>query len=195
MLVASLPGCRGDKVQLVSGPGSDRQEWRQPLSPDEFCRPADALLYAIEAPVGYAQARQKPLDSFALNAKLRWDDSVRPLIRFFRDLCDEHNQARVTAQAFAEREGVLLETARWVAEEREAFEHALAAYAAAERARGNGNPGGGDPATAADRIMSARKAAEAAIERVAARVQALAPGRARETQVGTVPAEPRGSVP
>jgi hypothetical protein len=192
-------GCHKGQIRMQVAPGSWRHEWRDPLVPEDFQCPASDLLYLVEPPVGFAPARQRPLEGFLPNARLRWNDSVKPLCRYFDLLCREHNQAALTVQGFVERRDALLVAAADVSRERQSFEEMLGAFRASETHLAQARAVQGE----ADRdqiervqaeIEVVRDTADRMIRRVAERVRGLEPAPNEPAATAADlnrPAEPR----
>jgi hypothetical protein len=112
-------------VRLRAAPDTDRFEWRNVLSVEDFSAPCRDLLYMVAAPVGYSMARKQPLQGLAVNAKARWDTAVAPLCSHFEQLCIRHNRGDVTLQEFGERTAKLQALLRALTVQRRQLDAAL----------------------------------------------------------------------
>lgn len=111
-LIFAVTGCHRQSVDVRVSPDADRYERRTPISPEQFRAPCEELIFAVDAPVGYAMARRRPLRGYAVHARLRWNSALRPLLDHFDSLSAQHNRAEVTVQEFDEREAELLAVAQ-----------------------------------------------------------------------------------
>jgi hypothetical protein len=100
-------GCHREQVRLRTAAGSDRYVWRQLIETGRLQESCRGLLYTIEPPLGYAQARTGQPQSFVFNARLRWNAAVRPLCAELAELARRHNQARVSLAEFEQIRGSL----------------------------------------------------------------------------------------
>ncbi|MFO8006970.1 MAG: hypothetical protein R6V05_04455 [Candidatus Brocadiia bacterium] len=93
-------GCHREQVRLRASAGSNRYVWRHLIETGRLQESCRELLYTIEPPLGYAQARTGQPQSFVFNARLRWNAAVRPLCAELVELARLHNQARVSLAEF-----------------------------------------------------------------------------------------------
>jgi hypothetical protein len=166
-------GCHQGLVRLRTSPYGDQYQWRKPIAAAEFRKPCVQLLYDVQPPVGYAAAIQNPLEGMVLNARLRWDDAVRPLLHQFDLLCEDHNAARLTVQEFAVRRDGLLDAVRQLAHERDELDEDLAAYHSAEAASQRRPGPDEDPTSESSSARAAMKAAQEKADAVIARAARL----------------------
>jgi len=176
LTLALAAGCRRDQVRLQVGRTGEGFEWRDPISASEFRRPAEALLYDVRPPVGYATARQQSGERFVMDARLRWNDLILPLCASYDRLGRAHNDARLTVCDFQEQEAALAGMSRSLAVDRDDLDKGLEAFLSAQDAlaqiRVEGAPD--TRIQAAQRnVAAARQRVAAVIERTAHRLEAF----------------------
>ena len=125
-------GCHAGEVRLHVSPESSRHQWRKLLAAEEFSAPVRNLFYAVEPPVGYAQARLHPLEGYALSARMSWNAVVRSLLDRFDELRVQHNEARITVQEFDQRHDDLLAITSELTAKKAKLDAALEEYSAAK---------------------------------------------------------------
>jgi len=131
-LALLFAGCHGGEVRLRTSPDSSRHEWRRLLSAEQFSAPVRKLFYAVEPPLGYAEARLRPLEGRALSARMRWNAVIRSLLDRFDELRAQHNEAKITVSEFDQRRDVLLVISRDLTTKKVLLEAALEQYLTAK---------------------------------------------------------------
>jgi len=124
----ALAGCHRGQIRLPTAAGAEGHTWRNPVDLEIYRAPARALLYTVEPPVGYAEARHRPGRSLAIALRLNWNAAVRPLSDAFERLAMEHNAAEIALSDFTDRErnlGFVLDALRPL---RARFDGLLAEY-------------------------------------------------------------------
>ena len=176
-LLPVLGGCHGGEVRLRVSPMSRRHVWRAPLDPARFRADCVALQYALNPPVGYADARQRPLDPFILDARLRWNALVAQLCQELDRLCQLHNGADITLSEFNERKVLLTDLVRRLAEKQRRLDVAIERYRdeqlSWEKARAEGNP------TLVEAAAVRLRRARSAVEDVLAEARSVLPPPSR----------------
>jgi hypothetical protein len=127
-LIAALAGCHRGMVRLRVAPDEFRFAWRKPVTLEQLLPGADDLAYVIQPPIGYAMARQQPLDERLLAIKLRWNEAVEPIWDCFPQLRDDHNNARITLQEFDNRRRELHEAVEQLSGHKADLDKTVAAY-------------------------------------------------------------------
>lgn len=106
-MVLLWTGCHRGQISLRSAPGVTDRVWREPVQLEVLAAEAAKLRVLIDPPVGYAAARQRPTEEFALDSRLRWNRLVDRLVDYYAGLVELHNSAGTTVQEFNERLGAL----------------------------------------------------------------------------------------
>ncbi len=169
-------GCHRGMVRLETMPGSGTYEWRDPLTAEGFRKPCAELPYEIETPVGYAQARKDPLVGFAVNARMQWNDTVKPVLIHFDDLCKRYNAALVTLSEFDAREGELVGAALDLSTWREALSAALLKYEGAQEVQQTAEREGAEATDETRRAATDMDAAKESVEGLIKRATTLVAG-------------------
>jgi hypothetical protein len=166
-LVAGVVGCNGEMVRVPTTSGSSDREWREPADPDLFTMRVAALQYDVDRPVGYAEARQRPLSGFPMNARIRWNACVDTLSRYYTALCAAHNEGRLAIDEFGSLTGDAESGLRMLSDLRPEFDAALEAYetAAARLPPRPAVPPGWLKRQVAQEMDASRRAAEDVLER------------------------------
>jgi len=177
LLVVVASGCHRGQVRIPRDPNADGHVWRDPIDPEAYGALARGLLYTAEPPVGYAEARNKPVQVLAITLRLNWNVAVRPLPEAFEQLCESHNKAAIALSEFTRRENELLTVLHHLTALKAELDVLLADYEARLSVTGPGAPD-------ADTVTPATQAREINA-RAAARVADILPPdaapRARET--------------
>lgn len=179
-LALLVTGCHSGEVRLRISPESSGHEWRKPISAEQFSAPVRKLFYAVEPPLGYAEARLHPLEGHVLSAQMRWNAVIRSLLDRFDELRVQHNEARITVSGFDQRRGVLLVIAKDLAAKKALLDAAIEQYSAAKGELAAGPPRQGEqtPQTAREarvRMDEAQATADRIIKEAAGLVGALGP--------------------
>jgi len=107
-----MPGCHRNQVRLqVAADQPERYVWRDIITPADLRPLGPPRALPVEFPVGYASAREHPLDDFLLSVRLQWNDIARSFAEHDIALCDLHNQGYITVQDFDAEAKRLGETA------------------------------------------------------------------------------------
>jgi hypothetical protein len=168
-LTAALAGCNGEKVRVPSATGAGRGEWREPADPELFTMRVEALQYEVDRPIGYAEARQRPLSGFALNAKMKWNGCADVLSRYYTALCVAHNEGRLAVEEFGRLAAGAESGLRMLSDLRPEFDAALEAHRSAG-ARLQERPEAPPEQVrqqVAEQMDAARRAADEVLERAA----------------------------
>jgi hypothetical protein len=94
-------GCHQDQVRLPLGPNRPgKYVWRDLITPADLRPMGPPRMLPIEFPVGYAAAREHPLDDFLLSVRLQWNEIARSFTQHDTALCDLHNKGSISVQDF-----------------------------------------------------------------------------------------------
>jgi hypothetical protein len=175
-------GCHGNQILMPIAPAGGHYEWREPVDPARVGQAAAELAVPVDRPVGYAEARQRPLSAFGISARIQWNSLVGNLCGRFSRLCIEHNHARISVQEFEVRRAELGKATGALCALRAGFLQAVDDYdkaealLAADMTPGE-RPPGVTPAVARALMEDARTRATQAIRAAAAAVERLDPER------------------
>lgn len=178
-LVLPFASCRQRHVRLRVSPDADQSESRKFVSAEEFCGAYQELRYEVEPPIGYAKARQQPLEPFILNAKARWNRALESLCHYFDQLCQRHNRGEITAQGYDDREDELRAALLELTDRREQLDTALeeleeCARAASDAGRTEeGEEAGTEPGRARARMKEIRARMEGVLGDALRRIESL----------------------
>jgi hypothetical protein len=179
VLVALLAGCHRGQVRLPVAEAGRRHQWRQRVEAEVLRAPYAELLYAVEAPAGYADALQNPLEGFVIRARKDWNHAVEPIGDALEELAERHNDEAVSVREYERRTGELLGAARQLRRTRTRLDAALENYRVyrrelmAARAGGGERPGQ-EARQAQDAMEGARQRAEELLAEAQRAVSAVA---------------------
>ncbi len=164
---ALLAGCHEGQVRIPVAAGQRAHVWRSLLDCDSFSAPAIELLYRVEPPIGYASARDQPVEGLPLSTKLRWDDAVVFLVTRFEQLCRRHNAAAVSLEEFDRHRTELRDAVARLTRQRRALEQALASYSEASVAASRMSDDTSAREDARSRMQTARETVDSIVKNAA----------------------------
>ncbi len=182
-----LAGCHRGQVRLPVSAGARRHQWRERVEARALRAPYRELIYPVEAPAGYAEALQNPLEGFIIRARQDWNRAVQPLGVELTLLVERHNAAAVSVREYERRTEELLAAARQLDRTRSRLDAALENYRAERRNLMAARAGGGErPAEQArqaqDAMDRARRRAEELLAHADRAVAALIASPAKDTE-------------
>lgn len=177
-----LVGCHGNQIRIPTLPAGGSYEWREPVDSVRVSQAAAELAVPVDRPVGYAEARHRPLSAFGISARIQWNTLVSGLCGRFSTLCLQHNHARISVQEFEAGRAELGKATSLLCELRPGFLKAVEDYDRAEALLApdvtpGERPPGVTPAVARTDMEDARNRATQAIQAATAAIRALGPER------------------
>jgi hypothetical protein len=132
LAVLLVIGCHGEQVLMATAPTGGNYEWREPVELASVVHVAAELPVPVDRPVGYAEARQRPLSAYGIGARIRWNRAVSSLCGRYGELCAAHNNAQISVQEFEARLAELDAITQTLGELRPDFLKAVSDYDKAE---------------------------------------------------------------